>query len=212
MNGQAAFWDRVADRYAADPIKDPTAYNYTLDRTRAFLGAQDRVLELGCGTASTALLLAPGVGHLTATDFSAAMVSIGRRKVEEAGQANLTVEQGDVEGGPLPSGTFDAVLAFNLLHLLRDPEKAIGRVRGLLRPGGLFISKTACLQGRYRLLALPVGLMRLLGKAPTVSFFSTRWLEDAVRRQGFDILESGDFPKSPPRRYIVARLKAPGGL
>ena len=212
MNGQAAFWDRVADRYAADPIKDPTAYNYTLDRTRTFLGAQDRVLELGCGTASTALLLAPGVGHLTATDFSAAMVSIGRRKVEEAGQANLTVEQGDVEGGPLPSGPFDAVLAFNLLHLLRDPEKAIGRVRGLLRPGGLFISKTACLQGRYRLLALPVGLMRLLGKAPTVSFFSTRWLEEAVRRQGFDILESGDFPKSPPRRYIVARLKAPGGL
>lgn len=207
MTSHAAFWDRVAQKYAADPIKDMKAYEYTLARTKTYLGPADHVLELGCGTASTALLIAPGVGHLTATDFSAAMVSIGRQKVEEAGQSNLSVAVGDVEGGPLPSGPFDAVLAFNLLHLLHDPEKAIARVRGLLKPGGLFISKTACLQGAYRMLALPVSAMRLFGKAPKVSFFSTGWLEDAVRRQGFEILESGDFPKAPPRRYIVARLK-----
>lgn len=207
MNAHAAFWDRVAGKYATDPIKDMKAYEDTLARTRGHLGRADRVLELGCGTASTALLIAPGVGHLTATDFSAAMVSIGRQKAEAAGLANLTVATGDVEEGPLPSGPFDAVLAFNLLHLLHDPEKALGRVRGLLRPGGLFISKTACLQGAYRMLALPVSAMRLFGKAPKVSFFSTGWLEAAVRRQGFEILESGDFPKAPPRRYIVARLK-----
>lgn len=207
MNAYATFWDRVAPKYAADPIKDMKAYEHTLARTRSYLGPSDRVLELGCGTASTALLVAPGVGHLMATDFSPVMVAIGRAKVKEAGLGNMAVELADLEGGPLPTETFDAVLAFNLLHLLHDPETAIRRVRNLLKPGGLFISKTACLQGAYRMLALPVGAMRLFGRAPKVSFFSTRWLEEAVRRQGFDILESGDFPKSPPSRYIVARLK-----
>ncbi len=208
MNAETTFWDRIAPKYAADPIKDMQAYDYTLGRTRSYLGAADRVLELGCGTASTALQIAPGVGYLTATDFSAAMVAIGQQKARDAGLTNLSVEQADPEGGRLPEGPFDAVLAFNLLHLLHDPEAVMGRVRGLLKPGGLFISKTACLQGIFRVMALPVGVMRLFGKAPKVSFFSNRWLEAAVQRQGFDILESGDFPKSPPRRYIVARLRA----
>lgn len=207
MTPDAAFWDRIATKYAADPIKDTSAYEYTLTRTKSYLSLTDRVLELGCGTASTALLIAPGVCHITATDYSAAMISIGRKKVEEAGLMNIRLEEASLEGGPLPRGPFDVVLAFNLLHLLHDPEAAIGRVRGLLRPGGLFISKTACLQGPYRAMQPVVAIMRLFGKAPKVSFFSTRWLEAAVQRQGFEILESGDFPKGPPRRYIVARLR-----
>lgn len=207
MNPDATFWDRVADKYAAGPIKDLRAYEYTLGRTQSYLMASDRVLELGCGTATTALQIAPCVGQMIATDFSAAMVQIGQRKAQEAGLANLTVAQADPVEGRLPDGPFDAVLAFNMMHLLHDPEAMMARVRGLLKPGGLFISKTACLQGPFRLMAPMVAVMRLFGRAPKVSFFSTRWLEAAVVRQGFEIIESGDFPKSPPRRYIVARLR-----
>lgn len=205
MNSNASFWNRIAPKYAADPIKDMAAYDYTLARTRSYLGPADRVLELGCGTASTALQIAPWVGHLTATDFSDSMIAIARQKLRKAGLNNLSIELADLDSALLPAGPFDAVLAFNLLHLLHDPDTAIGRVRGLVKPGGLFISKTACMQGAYRLMALPVRAMRLVGKAPNVSFFSTSWLESAVQRHGFEILESGDYPLAPPRRYIVAR-------
>ena len=207
MNGNAAFWDRIAPKYATDPIKDMAAYEYTLGRTRSYLTGQETALELGCGTGSTALLLAPSLRHLTATDISPAMIAIGRAKAEPAGIANLTFSVADAEAASPAGAPFDVVFAFNLLHLTADPQAAIARIHGLVRPGGLFISKTACLQGWWRAMALPVSAMRLFGKAPSVRFLTTAWLQATVREQGFEIVESGDFPRSPPRRYIVARRR-----
>jgi SAM-dependent methyltransferase len=207
MNANAAFWDRIAPKYAADPIKDLAAYEYTLGRTRSYLTGQERGLELGCGTGSTALLLAPFMRHLTATDISPAMVDIGRAKAGAAGVGNITFAVAEAESATPEGAPFDVVFAHNLLHLAADPKAALAHIHGLVRPGGLFISKTACLQGWWRAMALPVALMRLVGRAPAVRFFSTAWLEKAVREQGFDIVESGDFPRSPPRRYIVARRR-----
>jgi SAM-dependent methyltransferase len=207
MNGSTAFWDRIAPKYAADPIKDMAAYEYTLGRTRSYLTGRESGLELGCGTGSTALLLAPGLRHLMATDISPAMIAIARAKAEAAGVANVAFAVADA-GAANPAGApFDVIFAFNLLHLTADPQAVIARIHGLLRPGGLFISKTACLSGLFRLMAVPVTVMRVFGRAPQVRFFSPRWLERAVAAEGFEIIESGDFPKRPARRYIVARRR-----
>ncbi|MBB5050595.1 cyclopropane fatty-acyl-phospholipid synthase-like methyltransferase [Afipia massiliensis] len=54
----ARFWDRSSRKYAVSAIADQAGYERTLDRTRALLGPNDRVLELGCGTGTTALRLA----------------------------------------------------------------------------------------------------------------------------------------------------------
>ncbi|MCV2864970.1 class I SAM-dependent methyltransferase [Albidovulum sediminicola] len=207
MVKSSRFWDRAARKYAAAPIADMTAYDYTLGRMRERLRPTDRVLEIGCGTASTALQLAPSVGHYLATDYSAAMVEIGRAKCAEAGLSNLEVAQASLDDGRLPGGQFDVILALNMLHLADDPAAAIAQIRDRLAPGGLFISKTACLCGPWRLMWPAVSLMRAIGKAPPVHFFSPGWLEGTVRAAGFDILESGDFPKRPPRRFIVARRR-----
>ena len=68
------FWDRHAAKYAEKPIADPTAYEEKLARVRSLLRATDHVLEIGCGTGSTALRLAPGVAKITATDVSSGMI------------------------------------------------------------------------------------------------------------------------------------------
>lgn len=174
---------------------------------RHHLGATDRVLEIGCGTASTALELAPHVGQYIATDYSAAMVAIGQEKLARAGLANLTIHQASLQDGRLPAGGHDAVLALNVLHLMPDPALALAQIRDHLRPGGLFLSKTACLCGPWRGMWPAVAVMQMLGKAPQVRFFSPAWLEGKVRDAGFEILESGDFPRRPPRRFIVARRR-----
>ena len=57
MHKTAKFWDKAAAKYAKSPIEDIEAYNYTIGRTRSYLSPTDRVLEVGCGTGSTALLL-----------------------------------------------------------------------------------------------------------------------------------------------------------
>ena len=76
----ARFWDRTSRKYAASAILDRAGYERTLDRTRALLGSGDRVLELGCGTGTTALLLADDVQHYLATDISAGMIAIANEK------------------------------------------------------------------------------------------------------------------------------------
>jgi len=58
MTHAAAFWDKRAKKYASSPIKNKQAYTETMDRTKAHLSIDDKVLEIGCGTGSTTLLLA----------------------------------------------------------------------------------------------------------------------------------------------------------
>lgn len=199
----AAFWGKAAPGYAARPIRDTAAYAHTLARTQSYLTATDRMLELGCGTGGTALEHAPHVAAITATDISPAMIAIARAKPQPEGNVTfLTATLGDAA---MPDGPFDVVTGFNILHLLPDPGPGIRAIAALVRPGGLFISKTPCLSGRYSLLKPVIGAMRLVGKAPKVHFLSPAGLERAVTAAGFEIIETGDFPKSPPSHFIVAR-------
>jgi SAM-dependent methyltransferase len=101
--------------------------------------------------------------------------------------------------------SFDVVLAFNLLHLLDGTPAAIRRIRELLKPGGLFISKTVCLGEKGRLLRCLVFIMRKLGLAPYVKSLKIQELEDFITDQDFQIIETGVFPASPPSRFIVAK-------
>ena len=55
MQTATRFWGKTAGRYAKMPIRYAEAYEYALERTRSYLAKTDRVLELGCGTGSTAL-------------------------------------------------------------------------------------------------------------------------------------------------------------
>ena len=75
---KAEFWDRTARQYAADPIADPAGYETTVRRVQALLSPRHSVLELGCGTGTTALRLAPFAGQLLATDVSAGMIAIAQ--------------------------------------------------------------------------------------------------------------------------------------
>jgi ubiquinone/menaquinone biosynthesis C-methylase UbiE len=59
---KARFWDRIARKYAADPIADMAGYEATLQRVQGLLSTEQDVLEIGCGTGTTALRLAPSPG------------------------------------------------------------------------------------------------------------------------------------------------------
>lgn len=202
------FWNKIARKYAARPIGNPQAYEATLDRVRAHLSPQDHVLELGCGTASTALLLAPNVARYTATDYAAQMVEIGREKLIAQGVDNITLNQGTALAPELPDAGFDAVLGFNLYHLLDDLDAGVAAAHRLVRPGGMFISKSICL-GPYSPFRPLVAVLRLMGKAPPLKFLSVQRLEHAITNAGFEILETGDYPARPRARFIVARKPSP---
>lgn len=98
------------------------------------------VLELGCGTGEDALWLAQRGVSVTATDVSAAMLEVARRKATHAGVAGrVTTRHLAIQD--VPDATFeekfDGVLSdFGALNCLREFD-ALGRALGrLVRPGG----------------------------------------------------------------------------
>jgi ubiquinone/menaquinone biosynthesis C-methylase UbiE len=210
LSNDARFWDRSARRYAAAAISDPRGYERTLRRTRELLAENDHVLELGCGTGSTALRLADGVASYLGTDFSPAMIAIAQEKLAAAPVAALSFLAATAEDPALQAGQYDAVLAFNYLHLVRDLPGTLRRIHALLADGGLFISKTGCLGDMnplIRLALLPA--MRAIGKAPYTGAFSASALERQVAAAGFEILATERHADggSDRRPYMVARKR-----
>lgn len=209
---KARFWDRMARRYAAARIGDEAGYARTLTRTQELLPPSARVLEIGCGTGSTALRLAPGCASYRATDLSAQMLAIARDKLAAQPTPALHFALADADA-PIAQadGPLDAVLAFNVLHLVDDLDGTLASCAAALRPGGLLISKTPCLHEMHPLVprvALPIA--RLLRLAPRVRCLREADLSAALARQGLSVVgverhasRGRDF-----RPFIVAR-KAP---
>ncbi|POF32246.1 class I SAM-dependent methyltransferase [Roseibium marinum] len=213
MNKNAKFWTRLSRKYASHPIKDQAAYEKTLARTVEHLGPEDAVLELGCGTGTTAMRLAGKVRSYLATDFAGGMIEIAeerladerRQETAHEGLGFLVADAFDARVAPTGGHAgYDAVLAYNFFHLVDEPEELLARVRSLLKPGGLYISKTVCLKDRAWLFAPLIGFMRLIGKAPYVNLLSIRSLEETIRQAGFEIIETGNYPE-PRSRFVVAR-------
>ena len=162
------------------------------------------VLELGCGTGSTAIVHAPHVKHIRAVDISSGMLAIAAHKAEAAHIDNITFERSTIDDLEVADGSVDAVLALSLLHLLEDRDVAITRVYKMLKPGGVFVTSTACLgetMGWFRYVG-PVGnFFRLI---PLVKVFSPDELERSFVRAGFAI----DYNWQPGKGkavFIVAK-------
>ncbi len=205
MIAEETFWNRVAKRYSEQPIKNVEAYEQTMDCTRTHLSNDDKVLEVGCGTGSTALLLAKDVGHITGSDISTAMVDIAREKAWDQQVGNVDFVRSTVGEHEEPEGSYDAVLAFNLLHLIKDRPAAVRQIRRLLKPGGLFISKTPCLADRSLWLRPVIFVMQIFRRAPYVGFLGVSELDEMIAGERFQIIETGAYPSSPPNRFLVAR-------
>ena len=202
----ARFWDRMARKYARDAIKDMAGYERTVERVKEFLNAHDAVLELGCGTGTTALKLAPGVARYVATDISREMIAIAREKAAVERCDKLEFSMAGADRSSWPAGAFDVVLAFNVLHLVPDRTQFLEQALAALKPGGLFISKTPCLSEMNRLIRFAVPVARFFGKAPSVSFFTAAELIDDVAMAGPTIVEQARHgtKADEPRIFIVA--------
>ena len=174
MSPSPKFWDKIAEKYSRQPVADEAVYEEKLRITRAYFRPDMELVELGCGTGSTAIKHAPHVKHIRATDISGKMIAIAKQKAEAAGVANVSFEQSTVEGFSAPDGSFDMILALSLLHLLEDKEAAIAKIYKLLKPGGVFISSTVCLGDTMKFFKLVGPIGKALGFIPHVSVFGER--------------------------------------
>jgi ubiquinone/menaquinone biosynthesis C-methylase UbiE len=106
------------------------------------LGADARVLSIGCGIGDTEIAMAPHVKHITGLDLSPSGIREARSAAVRAGVRNATFMEGTLDTVDLPQHSFDLAIAIFLLHHVPDaPLAALPRqVARLLAPGGWFYS------------------------------------------------------------------------
>lgn len=116
----------------------PAAYFTTMrsDVARHVPHGSGDVLELGCGQGGLGRhLREQGIARrVFGVEIAAEPAAIAREHLDD-------VLVGDVEAMELPfaEGQFDAIVAADVLEHLRDPQRVMARLHGLLAPGGVIV-------------------------------------------------------------------------
>jgi SAM-dependent methyltransferase len=137
-----------------------------------------RVLDVGCGSGALLHVLGRAGYHASGVEMSATAAA-------EAAAAGARVHVGSLESAACADASFDAVTMIHVLEHLRDPVRALGEVRRVLRPGGWLLVEVPNIQSiayalfgrRWQPLALPQHLFH----------FAPASLSRAVRVAGFGV-------------------------
>lgn len=126
--------------------------------TAKVIGASTSVLEVGCGTAALGAAIAERAGSAVVTDVSLAWLVLARRRLEDLGRANVLVIAATADRLPFHPGTFDLVVAADVLEHVPDQRAMARCCYDVLRAGGHLWLSTP-----NRLSLTPEPHVRLLG-------------------------------------------------
>lgn len=125
------FWDRRAERYAANASSTVADGDPFLRRLRAVTGGSSTAIDVGAGTGRYSVPLATGVGHVTAVDPSAGMLAVLKRDAVELGLSNLTTVEATWEEAD--TATADVVFSAFVLTLVRDARAFVEKLEAAAR-------------------------------------------------------------------------------
>ena len=196
MNKSEKFWDRMSKYY--DKLAKDKAYKKTLEITKKHLKSSDIVLDYACATGLFSIELAGNVKEIHGIDISSKMIETAKRKAgKNVNFAKATIfEKYEKE-------TFNVILAFNILHLLEEPQKVMQRINELLKPGGLFISVTPYLGEKYSFLSIFLVLLRKIKILPYIRSFKISELKELISGN-FQIVETSNLPSM---QYLIIAKK-----
>jgi SAM-dependent methyltransferase len=96
------------------------------------------VLDVGCGVGSYAGLFAAAGARVTGVDSSIPVVRAAAGRARDA-RAPFHVVAGDASSLPFEASSFDLVVAVTALCFVSSPERALGEMARVLRPGGRLV-------------------------------------------------------------------------
>ena len=70
---------------------------------------------------------------------------------------------------------------------MENKEEVISKVHKMLKPGGIFVTSTACLGDTMKFFKVVAPIGRFLGLMPLVKVFTTKELENSLTNAGFEI-------------------------
>lgn len=209
MTRSEEFWDKIAvknDRKVLTPVLTPDQTHInTIKGVLKHLKENDVLLDFACGSGIKTIDIAGKVLTIKAIDTSSKMIEVAKKRTAEKNIRNIDFENIDILDDRFKDESFDVILALNILHLIEEPDSILEKMRILLKPGGLFISATACLGERWSPLASCLLLLSKTRFVPSFHKYSLSSLEEIIRVNKFDIVETVSISKALSEHLIVAK-------
>jgi trans-aconitate methyltransferase len=117
--------------------------------------ADERILDIGCGTGHLTAQIADSGARVTGVDRSTDMVAAARKAYPA-----LQFEVADARDLQY-SNEFDAVFSNAVLHWIKEPELVVQNVSRALRPGGRFVAE---LGGKGNIRKMQIAFDRVLAE------------------------------------------------
>ena len=176
------------------------------EKLEKYLPGSDRILDYGCGTGTLSLRFAGKVKEIHGIDFASGMIEIAQRKAAEAGVDNARFLQATIFDPRLEKGSYDAALAWGILHLVDDRERVVKRIYELLKPEGLVVSATECMGEKKTPITSLLSFLMKIGIFPiSLKYFTVAELEESFTGAGFRIIEKEIMGDNPVSCFIAAR-------
>lgn len=136
---EGAYWAAHADHFDR-----AVAPHHERLLAASAIGADDRVLDVGCGTGQTTrdAARAASDGSALGVDLSAAMLDVARERARAEGLFNAQFLRADAQVHPFPVGTFDVVLSRTGAMFFGDLPTAFANLARAMRPDGRLVLLT----------------------------------------------------------------------
>lgn len=200
------FWGRNAIRYDRFMRKDQAAYEALYAQIRPVV-KDKTVLELAAGTGLIAKNIVGGARHIEATDASPEMIAEAK-KDNHWKKLHFSVQ--NMFHLPYADGSFDVVIAANVLHVVPEPEKALGEIRRVLKDDGVLIAPTFThgdngFWGRVRAFCME------LAEFPLHSRWTGAAYRSFLEENGWEVSKSTVWKASFPLTYAecVKKMEKP---
>lgn len=169
---------------------------------QAELKPDHRVLDIGCGVATTSVEMAGRFGAtVIAADVSLDMRDRAKENVRRAGLGErVSVEPADICALPFADSSFDRVVA-EAVTMFVDRDQAIGELVRVCRPGGLVLAT----EFQWRRPPTPQARHAFLGEVCPGMLFDTveDWLDRYGRAGLVDLTsKTGPFEMMTPAGFL----------
>jgi ubiquinone/menaquinone biosynthesis C-methylase UbiE len=203
-------WNKLAANWDKPGVSLGQNDNRIIKKTNKYLAPGDIALDFGCATGSVALEIAGTVKEVHGIDTSSKMIDLAQRKAADRKLTNTHFIHSTIFDESLKKESFDAILSYSTLHLVKDIPQVFQRIRALLKPGGFFISATPCVGEKALksiLIVVPLFFASKTGLLPHVNFFSVSGLSGSIARQNFQIIETESLSLRPVTEVFIAARK-----
>ncbi|NMC52654.1 MAG: class I SAM-dependent methyltransferase [Chloroflexi bacterium] len=209
QNKEKSIWEKMAASYDKNVLASfEEAYRLSIQKSIQAVSRKDRVLEIGCGTGLVTLGVAPHVKQIEGVDIAPQMIAIAQRKAAQQGVKNVQFQVYDGYALPYEDASFDAVLLFNILHIVKEPHTPLREARRLLKPGGSLITATDCYAEPVPLhIRVRLSLQRVLhwlGVIPFMRYYRKAHLHSLFEQNSFQIQQTAALQSIPRNEYVLA--------